>query len=372
VANEEHVKRLRLGATDWNWWRSQSRIGPTELVGLDMDVPEISGPDLRCPDLSRAELSRVDLSRADLNDANLRRADLKGANLTGAYLVRADLSGANLSGANLFHTNLYHADLTGANLSSARVFYANLSYAALRDADLREAGLGAANFSGANLRAANLTGAYLNETVFGDADLTGVVGLETCIHQAPSIIDHRTLEKSGTLPISFLRGIGLPDSLIEYAPALLNKALQYYSCFISYSAKDEDFANRLHADLQNMGVRCWFAPHDLPIGHKILDTIDEAIRLRDKVLVILSEHSIKSDWVEDEVKTAFEEERKRGSTVLLPIRLDDLIIETGEAWAAKLRADRNIGDFRNWKDHDAYKQSLARVLRDLKTSTKVA
>ena len=47
----------------------------------------------------------------------------------------------------------------------------------------------------------------------------------------------------------------------------------------------------------------------MPIGAKILDGIDEAIRLRDKVLLILSEHSIKSDWVEDEVTTAFEEER---------------------------------------------------------------
>jgi hypothetical protein len=45
-------------------------------------------------------------------------------------------------------------------------------------------------------------------------------------------------------------------------------AIQYYSCFISYSSKDDAFAKRLHADLQNTGVRCWFAPHDLPIGAK--------------------------------------------------------------------------------------------------------
>jgi hypothetical protein len=56
---------------------------------------------------------------------------------------------------------------------------------------------------------------------------------------------------------------------------------------------------RRHASLQNNGVRCWFAPHDMPIGGKILDEIDTAIRLRDKVLLILSERSIKSDWVED-------------------------------------------------------------------------
>ena len=62
------------------------------------------------------------------------------------------------------------------------------------------------------------------------------------------------------------------------------------------------FAHRLHADLQNAGVRCWFAPHDLPIGAKTWDAIDEAIRLRDRLLVVLSEASIGSDWVEDEVK----------------------------------------------------------------------
>ena len=70
--------------------------------------------------------------------------------------------------------------------------------------------------------------------------------------------------------------------------------------------KDEKFAQRLHADLQNKGVRCWFAPHDLPIGGKLLDTIDEAIRLHDKVLIVLSEQSLGSDWVENEVKTAFD------------------------------------------------------------------
>jgi TIR domain len=86
--------------------------------------------------------------------------------------------------------------------------------------------------------------------------------------------------------------------------------------------------------------------------------------LREKVVLVLSEHSISSDWVEDEVTAGFEEERARGQIVLFPVRLDEAVMNTKEAWAAKLRA-RNIGDFRKWKDHDAYKQSLARVLRDL-------
>ena len=111
--------------------------------------------------------------------------------------------------------------------------------------------------------------------------------LETCVHAFPSVFDHRTLRKSGSLPTPFLRGIGLPDSFIDYLPSLFNRAIQYYSCFISYSSVDDEFAQRIHADLQNNVVRCWFAPHDLPIGEDILGGIDAGVRLRDKVVLIL-------------------------------------------------------------------------------------
>jgi len=44
------------------------------------------------------------------------------------------------------------------------------------------------------------------------------------------------------------------------------------------------------------------------------------------------QHSIESDWVEDEVTKAFEEERKRGQIVLFPVRLDEAVMNTKEAW----------------------------------------
>jgi hypothetical protein len=211
-----------------------------------------------------------------------------------------------------------------------------------------------------------LTRAYLAETLFADVNLTGVIGLETCFHSGPSIVDYRTLQKSGHLPLPFLRGVGLPDNFIDYLLAFLNQPSQhYYSCFISYSAKDDEFAKRIHADLQSSGVRCWFAPHDLPIGAKTWDAIDEAIKLREKLLLILSKNSIASDWVEDEVQKAFAEERDRKELVLFPVRIDDALMETPEPWARKLRDQRNVGDFRRWKDHAAYQESLVHVLRDL-------
>jgi uncharacterized protein YjbI with pentapeptide repeats len=336
MANPEHVERLKQGAEVWNVWRR-------------------GNPKVR-PDLTLANLAGADLSHAALENADLRGTTLRFANLADANLGGADLRGAS---------NLSYADLSGADLSHAFLSRADLSHAKLCGTRLFRVDL-----YDAILNHANLTEATLIETVFTNVDLSSVIGLEQCIDGGPSVIDHRTLQKSGPLPPPFLRGVGLPDNFIDYLPLLLNRAIQHYSCFISYSAKNQTFAKRLHADLQNKGVRCWFAPHDLRIGEKILDEIDAAIRLRDKVVLILSEHSIKSDWVGDEVTAGFEEERKRGQTVLFPVRLDDAVMDTKEAWAAKLRA-RLIGDFQNWKDHDAYKESFACVLRDLTIKPKV-
>ncbi len=116
-------------------------------------------------------------------------------------------------------------------------------------------------------------------------------------HRAPSTIGIDTIYKSkGNIPEVFLRGAGVPEDFIVYMRSLVGKAIEFYSCFISYSSQDDDFAQRLHADLQQKGVRCWFAPEDLKIGDKFRTRIDESIRIYDKVMVVLSENSIR-EWL---------------------------------------------------------------------------
>ena len=39
---------------------------------------------------------------------------------------------------------------------------------------------------------------------------------------------------------------------------------------------------------------------------------------------------------------------------------------TDQAWAASLRRTHHIGDFVNWKDHDAFRKAFERLLRDLR------
>ncbi len=85
--------------------------------------------------------------------------------------------------------------------------------------------------------------------------------------------------------------------------SLVAHPIEYYTCFISYSSRDQEFADRLYTDLQSKGVCCWFAPEDMKIGDKLRQRIDESIRLYDKLLV-LSAYSVASWWVEYEVEKA--------------------------------------------------------------------
>jgi hypothetical protein len=86
----------------------------------------------------------------------------------------------------------------------------------------------------------------------------------------------------------------------------------------------------------------------------------------DKVMIVLSEASVQSRWVEREVNAAREREDRENRTVLFPVRIDDTIMDAPQPWAADIRRTRHIGDFSKWKDHDAYQKALARLLRDLR------
>lgn len=284
------------------------------------------------------------LKGAKLSQVILKGADLHGADFEGAELAAVDLSQANLQGTNLRRTRIYDCEFVGADFT-ASVFGQTL----INNADLR--------------LAKGLQGVIQKD--WPSLELRGVV------HRGPSSIGIDTVYRSrGHIPREFLRGCGVPDSFIDYIASLTSDAIEYHSCFISYASTDEDFAVRLHADLQHHGVRCWFAPTDMRTGDKIRSAIDQSIRMHDKVLLILSKNSINSQWVEKEVETAFEQEHQRGETVFFPIRLDSTVMETRQAWAADIRRTRHIGDFANWKDHDTYRKSFERLLRDLKAEIK--
>jgi hypothetical protein len=316
-----------------------------------------------------------DLSYAALNRVELRGADLRGASLRGATLRESDLIGAALSEADLRRASLRAASLIGADLRGATLRYADLVGAALIGADLR----------GADLRAAVLGGADLSQAVcestsFGDVDLSAVKGLEAIKHHAPSTIGVDTLVRSrGKIPQAFLRGCGVPDPLIVNLAAAIGamRPIQFASCFLSHHSKDQPFADRLRGRLERERLRVWDAPEDLRGGLASMDQINQANRVQDKLLLVLSRASMASEWVGHEVKRAVERERREKHRVLFPIGLTPW--EDLKAWSAfdlglgkdvaQLVREYQIPDFSNWKDQDAFEAAFARLLRDLKAAT---
>jgi uncharacterized protein YjbI with pentapeptide repeats len=406
VAKPDHLAKLFEGVDAWNRWRVYSPDDLPDLRGADLSSANLRNfnftqADLRGVDLTRADVSDADISRATLVNANLYRAKLNrvtgtGADLTDCDIRRARFIGADLRGVNmtrakarrvrLQQANLSHAvfkgtDLAGAILASATLVEANLSRAIMTDADLTKADITRAKLSRSILQHVCLSGADLSRsrwfnTIVSDVDLGVAIGLASTEHFGPSRLDTRTFELSGALPLSFLRGCGISETFITFLPSLLHEPIQFYSLFISYSSTDQPFASRLHADLQQKGVRCWFAPHDVQGGKKLHDQIDEAIRLHDRLLLILSEASMSSEWVKTEIAKARKREIREHRRVLFPVGLvnyerlrewECFDVDTGKDNAREIR-EYFIPDFSGWKDHDVYKVAFERLIRDLKNN----
>jgi hypothetical protein len=355
MADEYHLEIIKQGADEWNRWR---RDNP--------DVqPDLRGSSLRGVQLSRAELSGSDLREADLHGAHLsgsdlREADLRGAHLRGAYLRGAHLSSARLTGADLSEADLSGADFGGADLGGANLRKADLIWAHLR----------------ADLSGADLSYAKIGWTTFADNDLSKVKGLETVVHYTPSTVGVDTLFKSqGNIPPVFLRGCGLPEDFITYVPSLTGRAIEFYSCFISYSHADQSFARRLHDTLQGQGIRCWLDEHQLLPGHDIYAEVDRGVRLWDKVLLCCSESSLTSWWVDNEINSAFDKEqrlmkeRKEKTLALIPLDLDGYLFsgewQNGKAGQVRSRLAAN---FTGWqRSQKKFEAAFGRLVRALRT-----
>ncbi|HEX5836856.1 MAG TPA: toll/interleukin-1 receptor domain-containing protein, partial [Anaerolineales bacterium] len=98
------------------------------------------------------------------------------------------------------------------------------------------------------------------------------------------------------------------------------------------------------------GIRFWRDIHDMKAG-RIETQIDRAIRQNPTVLLVLSEHSLSSDWVEHEVREARKMEKEIERDVLCPVALDDSW--KSSRWPKRVMEqimEYNILDFSNWKD----------------------
>jgi len=375
---------------------SRAHLRRAKIGGAYCSRAYLSEADLRWADLREADFSRANLSQATINGASLCGANLCGANLREANCRGADFREANLSGASLHKACLGRANLSKANLRGTDVREADLRGANLRDANLRAAVfrgaiLSVANFGGANLCEADLSGADLRETVFHLSELCGTVfldldlsvakGLETARHSGPSAVGVNTLCKSnGKVSEAFLRGCGVPDALIAFLPFLIGsqQPIHFHSCFIRSSRDDQEFAKRLCTRMRDKHLRVWHAFDEMNGERALHEPAEGAIRVCDKLLLVLSEASMQSEWIAGEMRRAMDREVEEKRHVLFPVSLAPsetvkawrcLDPDTGEDVAREIR-ECHIPDFSHWRDHDVFEAEFGRLLDRLKTESR--
>ena len=74
--------------------------------------------------------------------------------------------------------------------------------------------------------------------------------------------------------------------------------------FISYSSKQQADADKLRLLLQNNHIDTWMAPHDLPQGADYADVINDVIRDAACVVLLLTEDTQSSVFVDKEIERA--------------------------------------------------------------------
>ena len=144
-----------------------------------------------------------------------------------------------------------------------------------------------------------------------------------------------------------------------------------YSCFISYSNRDRPFAHRLHEDLDMVGVRSWLDAKDIAIGTSWKLEIGKAIQEHDKILLVLSEASISSTWVKREVDSALKKSTRRTPQSSSPSGLMSQYLNFPKDSVLSPLKDRQIADFRGWRDPVAYQKAFSKLARDLAISASV-
>lgn len=378
MAHPEHVAILKQGVDVWNQWREDNPEIIPDLFRIDLGEADLSNANLCQADLSQANLSRADLKKADLKDADLSDSKLNAtllvnANFSGASLIKSDLIGADLRGA-----ILHRVFLLGVNFREANLLEATISQSTIKYTNFQSAILWATTIRNCDLDGVIFRDAQFSFTTLADLDLSDSSGLESIIHTGPSTIGIDTLYRSGgNIPEAFLRGCGVPEEFIEHTRGLFGKdAKKFYSCFISYSHANKEFARQLHDRLQSEGIRCYLDQEQMNPGDDIYEEIGRGIKQWDKVLLCCSESSLSEKWwVDHEIDTVFQKERdimrerKEKVLALIPLDMDGFLFSERctNPKTQQIRS-RLAADFQGWEhDNSVFVQGVEGVIRALRT-----
>jgi len=122
--------------------------------------------------------------------------------------------------------------------------------------------------------------------------------------------------------------------------------------FISHNSKDKPFVRRLAQSLNSHHITCWIDEAEIRLGDSLVSKISNAIKDIDLIIAVISNNSVYSNWVRQELDWAMTKEIEGNRIVVIPIIIDKCDIPF-------FLANKLYGDF---SDESQYHSSLIRLV----------
>lgn len=131
--------------------------------------------------------------------------------------------------------------------------------------------------------------------------------------------------------------------------------------FLCHSSVDKDKARRIYTELTKAGIDVWFDEANINYADSIISKIWEGLEESDILIVLLSNSSVKSPWVLEELKSALVEQIKNQKPRVIPVLIEDV------SNIPPFLKDRRYIDCRN----DLFDEGISNIVAFLGESNKL-
>ncbi len=354
MTKDEILNLFNSGEKNWNDWR----LSRTNYI-------DFSGIDFSNRDFSNYNLSYLVFKKTNFNFSNLSCTNISNSIIIESNFVSCNFRHSALNGSRIESCNLNSSDLSDCNLDCSYLIYSTFNCAILCNS----------SFLRSVFLENSINDAFLGNSRFGNTslmrlDMSVTNGLDEIQFTGQCNIDFHTLQKS-KFSKTFLFKSGLPQNYINYLPDFIEpEGIRLFPCFLSHSSKDKVFARKLYDALSAKGVLVWFDEKSLKPGDHLETSISKGISMYDKAILICSENSLNSWWVNRELDRVLDKEHFYYKSsiekkhILIPVKIDQYI----HTWENSRKSDIEkyvIGDFINWNETGQFNKAVDLLIEAL-------
>jgi uncharacterized protein YjbI with pentapeptide repeats len=335
------------------------KIKKTKITSIDL-----SKSNLHYSNISESEFKETSFDSSHLNDITINNCDFSSVSFNGTDLSYSTIDSSRFNSSSFDNAGFFRSNFSEVIFNKSSFVNMSFSYCSISDCDLNKS-----NYSNVSFVSLNLIPFITDkEKMIQDCSIDHksiALTLNTMnihpleLNPAPHLITF--LEDCGMHTIPAMYAI---DSIRSLQPNQLDTLMK--STFISYGAPDEEFAQKLNKDLKNKGVTTFFFPENASFGEKV-HSMMRGLNKYDRIILICSEQSLNRNGLLYEIEKTLEREaRDGGESYLIPIRLDNFVLDK---WSPKLEhmkeevLSRVVADFTN---KELYDQQFKRLLHALK------